>query len=951
MSLPSLGSAAGDFDDTTMEDGLSPLKPVSRAVHPHTPVINNPIAFQHLDSTSTPAVSSTGLERPHSSTIFGLAPVLSAFIDEPATSALESAHQRRRFPTSDQSQRLNLVQEISADQVSIDKVEYGSAGEEVTGAGRSLNPNLGQPSPHPTEASIRALEQGDETSSSQESLNAYYRKEADLDLASTSFLPSPIIATTLPALGEPRHVEAAPLTGRTPSPSILTSERARRISAAGLSLRRQPPIPLRKMSTTSIRTPPLQIQSRPLVLANSLGLPVTPAEATPKSIAANLIRDGDDELPSTSSPLRERNGNSMLSSPGMGRHASPNATPPRPLGATPDPRQHYSLSIEPSLSRIYGDDESALATPKGEMITLTAAQQRKVDILAAVRSTTKPRAVKGTPHPRHNSDSRNLDDPAAEESDFTREHAGRPKAKDIFTGANSHLLTLNSHLTTENLALVAALGTSAQQVAKLNRARQQLEVQVAELSGGSLGDPDDTRHSESQSVDHQRQDLLQQLQREVFELKDQLEEATRDADVKQMALNRIKADVNEAAERDSATVAGLHAQADEYLVELEDKEQELEEARGELETQETEFAEQMGKLEVELCRVMEEQEDQLEEAKADLEESKRESARRRAEDAGELEHLRGVVDQLEAAQLQALQSGAGDPSESVHPQVAELQEVIVKMEADYQRLAHQMASAGGAFEAELSEYSGIVRALEGEAGDLAREYQAQVAKCDETEESVIRLESQLRQSEQQIESVAASFNHEQALVASLSSQLAQLAPHKTKAKSPLANELFRSSTRDPLVVSLEFELDIARHDIVQLKSQLSAHQAQSEALEQVSAQVKGVDTDSKGLDWTGPRLREQISFSPSPQRTPEKSIMFKSVRGVTTPRTPGHYHRNVSFRSSLISRARAQSAGRRLRSPPGAPRVLRGHDNRSRPVPYPRLGAARRRPQPPAPRR
>jgi chromosome segregation ATPase len=920
--------------------------------------------------------------------------------------------QQRQYPVrpGGEGRSSKLIEEISADQIVIERGDYLSGSGEDTG---NINQNnmVGENDPPRGPNSIEGQDNlADQTSSSsQDSLDAFYKShDSGSDLASTSFLPSPLAD----AIHDDRHSYEVPLGGdsRTPSPSALTSERARRISAAGLSQRRRSS--MRTVSGASSTLPELSHSPGSTALSyTSAELRSPPVQHDEnKSPLKHLSTTGQDH----GTPLRERNGDSMLSSPGIGRHASPHSTPSHSNHSIEIlHQQSQSLSIQPSLSRIYGDEEEII-TPKGGNVAMTAAQKRKVDLLAVVRSSSKPRAFRGTPHPHRSksfsmrkdvlalseeSEGEELDN-GGSSSDLTNELNRNGKKTKKFEGANSYLKSLNTHLTTENQSLIASLSSSSREMTRLRRKAKSLEEELSRSGSGSLsadrdhtgeysttnteeqmdradelnqqlegligshdtivqlqnqlGQPQQpTDINQSKMIDLARkvqqldqlviakdeeivdlrelvvrardmtinnedfEELVQELQREVFELKDQLVESRNDAATKEGALDSLRAQFDQAGQQDSNVVATLRNRSEELMADLDERDGELAAASGELEEQEKEFADKMQKLEEELCRVMEEQEDQLEEARAELEANRSMEMGRRAEDAKKLNELRNALDTLEAELIEVKEERnalerriESDETQDLEEEKEKLTELRQKSE-DLERvnaakdvrlaqLSDRVESIREQHQDEIELMTTRIDELESAINESAKEFEVQQSKLQQSEEVCDELERLNEQSDVELESLRLAVNNEKANVASLSAQLSHLAPHKTKAKSPLGNELFSTSTRDAIVGSLESDLEHARQQISQLQEKLTTNEMKMEGMEIKEMRIKALESSKLELEGRVRSLRAQESFSPSPKRTPDKSMMFKSIIGISTPKTPGQFNNNVSL-ASLIN--------------------------------------------------
>lgn len=547
----------------------------------------------------------------------------------------------------------------------------------------------GEDSAGPRRSPVRvAQEEADQTSSSQGSLDAFFKSPA---------LPPPT---------EP-HEYSLPL-------SEPASERAARLLAASshVSMRRR--------------------QSHKAV----------PQPAADENEQEQALDDASKslDLPSTFSPLRELTNGSLaagsltgFSSPGIGRHASPL---PSPHSLLPAP---FSPSPSPSLSKLGPQTHFSLDSPLATPAQPAPTSHRAAHLLATLQSTSKPRLARGTPHrPRADESVEGSETSSADLTTFRKANTSLPsagggdKGSTRFNGAklNAYLHTLNTHLTEENVSLVQTLGTAHEEVERLKRETRVLEERVREMSvvgGGRSGGEEsgveeredglegkvgelvrshegivslqrriveglggspvlETRGEEGRVRRAERaleereeevhglrerivelerangegeEELVTLLQREVFELKDALGEKEREREEREREMARLRDEFEEAGKEG-------REREDELLLELEARDRELEVAREELGTQEEEFADKMRGLEEEvrflvsfeslgtaltngeqLCRVMEEQEAGLEKARKELEEGRREDERARKEESVKLVEARTRVAELE----------------------------------------------------------------------------------------------------------------------------------------------------------------------------------------------------------------------------------------------------------------------------------------------------------------
>ncbi|KAM0787830.1 hypothetical protein ACM66B_003884 [Microbotryomycetes sp. NB124-2] len=595
-------------------------------------------------------------------------------------------------------------------------------------------------------------------------------------------------------------------------------------------------------------------------------------------------------------PLRPRDVNDLtLPTPELGRHQSPVAlsdsfpslsTPHAtvddlklPSFATPGPRgaaAQVSLDLTPPATL-------KLASPE--------AQRRANHVLTTLRSTAKSRIVRGTPHPRRPplgaqlvdtpkpgaiEDTDESDAPAqaveadltatsSSSSDLTNLHARgiggsrrantslptaveaadpdtRPATGARFNGAklNAYLHQLNTHLSDENKTLSKELDESRQEVGRLRE--ESLALSRMDHSNSSGGG----------SV------AMQQL-------RDELNKARQEAELAKRTMHD--------------KVAQLTSRVDDLLVDLEDKDRELEDARKHVDEQEGEFADKMQKLEEELCRVMEEQEQGVEQARKDVE------AKRQADEAywqaesAKLEETRTRLVSLER-ELEAVTNERDQLKRVVDDSSAD-------SDADTARESRIQLSQMRTLVAELQAKLEAAEASDEQARQLIAEH---ADNLKQTEEALDESARQLVQTEEEMQSLRQQLASEKNVVSSLKAQISQLS--LTKAKSPLANEAFNAD-KDAVIQSMEEELEQAHKQVSKLKDELGRRSSARQLVEAQEEQIKTLESHKVELEGRVNQLKQQ-SIQTSPLRTPEKSMLFRSILGLKTPRTPGQFLANMT---------------------------------------------------------
>jgi hypothetical protein len=990
-TLPSFSDADETFPDSP------PAR--SNKVLPD-PALQSPLATTTIPNNNTPMYTST--PAPSSGYLRSQNSLPSSSSSASLNTTLGPKGRRdvnQHFPTSvledDELELPSLDDDASsigkADSLEEDRedmVVLSGSGEESAGGSRveaRLARMGSRQSPSYVKELVDTASEGEDDdqaadSSSVGSLDAYF-KSANLSAALDNLDDS---ASQSPAPANPHPYDySMPLeSGDDDDVAVPSSERARRLSAAASHV-------------SMIRRKPSRKSMAAVSFASDQNSPFLPPQLDADTPGKAADPSASLQLPSTFSPLREL-ANDTDGSPGIGRHASPHSSPHSQIlhvreTYTPSPSQHSN-----QLSR-------AFATPHFKVsIEQTDADRRKEHLLMTLRSTTKPRMAKGTPHPvRRRAPSSAgggeagersfISDEASSHDLTTHQHAntslptsgGVAEKSTRFNGAklNAYLHSLNTHLTEENQTLVKTLGSTTKEVARLTQrvkemsmiggssssmeedsrresGRSRVEVLGAQLEGlveshgginvlkqqlvGELGKSGtvavvdiaaSTRIADleaqvekatralqdregeietlreqvveaqgSSSNDQGRDELVKELQREVFELKDQLGDAVSDKDAKVDEIESLRSDFVSAGEANEAELAGLHARADELLVELEEKDAELEAARGELGEQEAEFAEKMQQLEEELCRVMEEQEAQLDAAQADLEEKRREDDKYRKEEGSKVAETRRQLEVAEVAleEMEAERDGLerriaaeGSTADS------ESTQLVLKLRQDVTRLEATVAERDGEIRrmnAEMDDFETKLDGLDAGESESRRLLDAQAESLQQVEEALDESARQLLQNEEDIDGLRAALASERKTVQSLSAQISQLGLHKTKAKSPLANEVFSNSSD---VVALEAELETAYQEIGQLKEQLASPTAKA-TVELKDLQIKTLETNKVQMEERLESLRHQVQIQLTPSKTPDKSLFFKSIVGLATPRTPGQFLNNVSA-SSLPS--------------------------------------------------
>lgn len=466
--------------------------------------------------------------------------------------------------------------------------------------------------------------------------------------------------------------------------------------------------------------------------------------------------------------------------------------------------------------------------------------------------------------------------------------------------------------TSEDIARIAEL---EQLVASLERQVTDKDSQVITLRD-QLVDAQALPTSDPTSPD--RSHLVQELQREVFELKDLLGEVERERDARSDDVDKLRQQFTEAGEANTHEIGLLHGRSEELLLELERKDEELDEARRGVEEQENDFACKMEALEKELCRVLEEQEKGVEEARKEVEMRRHEDEEHwkvEAEKVGEakarVEHVERELEELTKERDALLQGrGAGDDERLVQlkSKVVDLERTNQAHRADVVNLEAHVRQLEGTIDArddeitkmnlEMDDFEKKLEAIAADEVASKRLIEEHELNLKQTEEALDESAQMLIKNEEDLESLRQQLASEKNVVASLTAQISQLS--RPKAKSPLANEVYNSN-KDSIISSLEGELEAAQAEILDLKHQIVQSTSAATSSHVHEIEIRTLESHKLDLEDRVNTLRQQVSSQlSSPRKTPDKSVMFRSIVGVQTPKTPGQFMSNVSNRALLL---------------------------------------------------
>ncbi|GAA6027256.1 hypothetical protein JCM8097_002531 [Rhodosporidiobolus ruineniae] len=504
-----------------------------------------------------------------------------------------------------------------------------------------------------------------------------------------------------------------------------------------------------------------------------------------------------------------------------------------------------------------------------------------------------------------------------------------------FNGAklNAYLHSLNTHLTEENQSLAKAVSRVTKDYERIEAENRRLNDTVREMSmaGGITvdlsragprsrttsieeEDEDGVERSRVEMLGEELEGLVQGQRRirglqdqlgddaRVQELEESLEQLQRQLADKDDEVHRLRNQVARsfAAADDSdagpasADLAVQQARVAELVAELEEKDGELDAVKRQMEEQETEFADKMKELEDELCKVLEEQEAKVDRAREELDAKRREDDELRAEEREKLARVEAERDELERQLLDNSTDVGAEVEEKLHG----LRDEVARLEDEVKTLRDDIATRDEALEQmqqELDEAEErVVTGATSELDDLRAQLADRDSKLQQLDEAFEDSAQQLVQHEETIEALQKQLDAEQKKSAALTAQMSTLSLPKTK--SPLANEVYNEA-KDEAIASLEEELDVSRKTVDELREKLAEAERASRDVELQAVEIKKLKEDKISLEVRIKSLREQsVLFSPS--KTPDKSWVLRPLPSVLTPKTPGAFLKDLSFRSS-----------------------------------------------------
>ena len=475
-----------------------------------------------------------------------------------------------------------------------------------------------------------------------------------------------------------------------------------------------------------------------------------------------------------------------------------------------------------------------------------------------------------------------------------------------FNGAklNSYLHTLNTHLTSENQKLLHSLSESNNQVQQLRRElglpdehpfsgesgeadsepgvdklgrssdqlgriQARLASEIANNDSEALREVERLRRlvedrdgelalmrerliqAQSPSSAKRGAGLVEQLQREVFDLKDQLSSLAEDSAT---------------LRRDLAQAGDWQGRADELLLALEARDAELAEARDAIQEQEAGFAEKMAKLEEELCGVMEDQERQLADAR---------------------QALSGRADDETGRVSEAMRNERDD----LRQQMGNVNNRLTRMTKDYESA---MAGRTDALKRIATlEASLAVKVVELEAANAAGLPEQPSSGRRRGSSSPSSIEDELRRVKGALHERVGQI----ALLEEAAASLRQELRDRQATVGRLEQQVSRLSSDNRSIRDLEEQLLTARRENARLVSQNSmANPSPENHRRDLKAAKEELESQVTALK------RQALAAIRSPGlQTPNASVAYESLLAVPTPKTPGQFARDVC-RLLLVNR-------------------------------------------------
>ena len=363
------------------------------------------------------------------------------------------------------------------------------------------------------------------------------------------------------------------------------------------------------------------------------------------------------------------------------------------------------------------------------------------------------------------------------------------------------------------------------------------------------------------------------LQQQVFDMTDELSSARSEAASQSTELARLRQEILESASRNSAVTSDLQARMDELLLDIEERNAEVEDAQRELQEQDAGFADKMKNLEEELCKVMEEQEEQLRAAKRELETLKSGDEKEEKQDSGldnRLQDLQRAFDdvRVEKERLEKLLSDTASDasSQSEDNRVVNLQQHIqVLQETVKQHLA------------EILVLKDKLDGSQRRENQAERTISSQAVQLKETSTVLAESETNLRDAQTQISRLQEQI--EEAMSARMRSQQEQV-----NLSMALDNDLQK-------------KYDAAQREIGNLRHQLASPSMTKAKADAKEFEIRTLKSSNHELETRVGQLKRQAmaNANSTPNKgTPDKSVRFDSVNSMRTPRSASQLLGNVS---------------------------------------------------------
>lgn len=428
-----------------------------------------------------------------------------------------------------------------------------------------------------------------------------------------------------------------------------------------------------------------------------------------------------------------------------------------------------------------------------------------------------------------------------------------------------------------------------------------LRTQLTEARSKTFGSVEDAQE------DYDK--LASTLQKENFTLRDEISGLESVQAEKDNEIASLRLDLVNGAGRNAATDLEVQASLDEALQSLEEKEQEVDDLKIQVEEQSESFTRKMRHLKDELCKVMDEQDAKLTAATREVEDLKAERAAREEEVSIKQKELERRLEEATVDLAEARQQRPADGDESL--EVGRLEAAVANKERMLQDAATEAAQRVQQHASEISALRDELDAAKQAEDDAVRHAKDAESALKQMEDALDESEKQMLEYEEQSATLKAKLDVAESEVAAQKSSIAALEAKLSQALRTALNQSTSSSHFSPrrtptrassigkaaktgqaaLISTLEEELDEAYREIDRLKGRLAAADAIAES-EIQQLKIKTLETHKMELEDRVTSLRQQAILG-SPSKTPGRSVMFKSLAGIKTPKTPGAMLANV----------------------------------------------------------